>query len=301
MQLLHAHDDVDGLADLVAARPWRQLEAAGVSFARVVAGMLGDREPAVVDALIALARAVETDDPALRRTLLARADAATAATGDARRRAVVAELAGDAWRRGDVDAADELAGAVLAEASPREVETRARALYARAVADTIRCTPPALARARDEFGESAALAELCGRYRWAADALLRTGYAVSFHGGAVDEAIAPIERALALGAGGRSIAGRRAHLPRRCARQRRADDRRRGGLPRGAGHRRAPAGSTGDRVRLLGERVARRPPGRPRRHRRLARRGRASSRPLAGRGERRRVLPRRGRHALVAR
>ena len=199
VQLLHAHDDVDGLADLVAARPWRQLEAAGVSFARVVAGMLGDGETAaVVDALIALARAVETDDPALRRTLLARADAATVATGDARRRAVVAELAGDAWRRGDVDAADELAGAVLAEASPRELETRARALYARAVADTIRCTPPALARARDEFGESAALAELCGRYRWAADALLRTGYAVSFHGGAVDEAIAPIERALAL-------------------------------------------------------------------------------------------------------
>jgi len=196
---LHAAGDGEGIAAVLGRRPWTELEAAGISFARVVAGLIDERSSGGgVDLLVNLARAVEHGDPAVRRSLLAKADASTAAETGAIRRMVLAERAGDACRQGDLVGADQLVEQALAGASSAEVETRARALYAQGIADTIRCTPPALARAAAAFADSAALAELSGQYRWAAQALLRLGYSVCFHGGDIDAAIAPIEQALAL-------------------------------------------------------------------------------------------------------
>ena len=195
--LLYAGGDIDGIAAVIGARPWTELERAGVSFARLVAGLVGTPASAAAVALfVTLARAVEHDDPALRAEFLDLADRATAGTTDPLRRTVDAELAVAAVRRGDVDTASERADAALLGSA--EAATRARALYASAIAETIRATPAALTRAAAAFGESAALAELVGDPRWQADALLRLGYSVSFHGGDIDAAIGPIERSLAL-------------------------------------------------------------------------------------------------------
>jgi DNA-binding SARP family transcriptional activator/ATP/maltotriose-dependent transcriptional regulator MalT len=195
--LLYAGGDIEGIAAVIAARSWTELERAGVSFARLVAGLVGmPASPASVTLFVTLARAVEHDDPALRTEYLGVADQATAGTSDALRRTIEAELAVAAVRRGDVDTASARAAAAMRGSG--EAATRARALYASAVADTIRATPGALTRAAAAFGEAAALAELVGEPRWQADALLRLGYSVSFHGGDIDAAIGPIERSLAL-------------------------------------------------------------------------------------------------------
>jgi DNA-binding SARP family transcriptional activator len=200
--LLYAGGDIEGIAAVLGALPWTELERAGVSFARLVAGLVGPPATAESVALyVTLARAVEHDDPTLRGQYLDLADRATAGTNDGLRRSVDAELAVAAARRGDVDGASALATTALAASAiggTGEAATRARALYASAIADTIRATPEALTRAAAAFGEAAALAELVGESRWHADALLRLGYSVLFHGGSIDAAIGPIERSLAL-------------------------------------------------------------------------------------------------------
>jgi DNA-binding SARP family transcriptional activator len=187
------------LAEVVAERPWVDVEHAGVSFVRVVLTLLGGiDEIRNVDLLLTLARGVEQDDRPLRRDLLARANVLTSDEASARRREVVAELARDASRGGDFEGGDRLAHEVLASAAPSELRARAQALFASGMAETFRCTPVALAHAQELLREAAELSELAGEFRWASDALLRLGYAVSFHGGQIDAAIVDIERALAL-------------------------------------------------------------------------------------------------------
>ena len=199
VHLLHDAGDVDGLAEVLGGCPWAQLEAAGVSFARVVAALLGDDELARhPDVLVLLARAVEHGDRSLRRRFLELADRATAGSDGEARRMVLAELARDASRSGDFEQGEQLAHLALHGATRTEIVTRGRALYAWGMADTLRCTSTALARAADTLGEAATLHELAGEYRWSSEALLRVGYAVSFHGGAVDAALEQVERALAL-------------------------------------------------------------------------------------------------------
>ncbi|MGE3589834.1 MAG: BTAD domain-containing putative transcriptional regulator [Ilumatobacteraceae bacterium] len=199
VRFMHAQRDLEGLAEVVAERRWVDVEHAGVSFVRVVLALLGGiDEIRNVDLLLTLARGVEHDDRPLRRDLLARADVLTSDEATARRREVVAELARDASRGGDFERGDQLAHEVLTSAGSSELRARAQALFASGMAETFRCTPVALARAQELLRESAELSELAGEFRWASDALLRLGYAVSFHGGQIDAAIADIERALAL-------------------------------------------------------------------------------------------------------
>ena len=185
---------------------------------------------------------------------------------------------------------------------PREVETRARALYARAVADTIRCTPPALAHAPATSSARAPPSPSCaGVIAGPPDALLRTGYTVSFHGGAVDEAIAPIERGLAL--------RRRPDRSRAVVLTYLADVLDSAGRMTDAEAACREALGIGEACRdqrVIGYAcwAARGSP--PTRAItpapwRGSTRPCATSRPLAGRGERCGVLPRRGRHAPVAR
>lgn len=197
VHLLASANDGEGVALVIGDRPWTELEAAGVAFVRVVAAHADAPHTASsVALLVTLAQAAEHDDPTLRHELLAAAAAADHDDESLRRR-LSAELAYDAVRRGDLDECDRLVAVAMA-GPPGDVDTRARALLASGIADSIRVTPAALARARGALRESAALAELAGQHRWSAAALVRLGYGVLFHGGDIDGAIEPIEQALAL-------------------------------------------------------------------------------------------------------
>ncbi len=202
VHLLASAGDHEGVGLIIGDRPWTELEAAGVPFVRVVAAHAGTPWTASsITLLVTLARAAEHDDPTLRSALLAAAEQETirldGAADAVLRRRLAAELAYDAARRGDLEACDRLVTQALA-GDAGELDTRARALLASGIADTIRVTPAALARARNALRESAALAELDGQLRWSASALVRLGYGVLFHGGDIEGAIEPIEHALAL-------------------------------------------------------------------------------------------------------
>lgn len=197
VQVLYAADDRDGVAAVLVPLGWTALEAAGVSFARLVAGVVeGAQSVSVIDLLVALARAVQHTEPALRRELL---DAAAAhpALDPARGRVIAAERAIDCVFSGEFEAAGPLVVAAL-DSPALEPTTRARALYAAAVVENVKATAPAAADAARHLGEAAELAALVGEQRWRADALVRLGYAVHFHGGDVDAAVAPMAQALDL-------------------------------------------------------------------------------------------------------
>jgi DNA-binding SARP family transcriptional activator len=148
---------------------------------------------------LAAARVAELNDAGQRRAWLDAAVAAAKQNGvDAVARAAEAELAREAVRHGDLDRAHDLARSVLAAARPNEVATRGRALAALGHLATVRATPEALREAERHLEEAATLFHLAGEREWESDALLRLGYAVSYHGGRFERAVEQLSEALAL-------------------------------------------------------------------------------------------------------
>jgi len=210
------HHDREGIPPVFGGLHWTVLESAGVSFCRVLASLTRESggDPSVrAGLLLALARAVSHADPALRRELLDVADrvvgtdaidrvagaGAIDAVGAVEQlgREIAGELAVDAASCGDLDRVErEVARALAGERY--EPAARARALYASGLAETIRANEVSSARAAEQFAEAAELAALVGEQRWQTESLLRLGYAVHFHAGDIDAAIAAIDRALAL-------------------------------------------------------------------------------------------------------
>jgi len=196
--VMRSAGDLDGLADLFEERPWLELEAYGLPQVRAGLMLIGDQRLAARPQLLVKAAWVaEGRDPSARRGWLALADAATAP--ESRWRAMVdAELARDAGRRGDVDAAERIARVALQRAGSDDLVPRAKALLAWGMANTIRCTESSLAEADEQLTESAMLFRLVGETRWETDALNRLGYAVSFHGGRCVEAEQQMRSALSM-------------------------------------------------------------------------------------------------------
>lgn len=200
LALLSQAGDDAAVVDLLAACSWRQLAELGLGPTRVMLERLSEtavaRHP---ELLVQAARLAEQTDPALRRQWLERARALAAAGSDATtERAALAEMTRDAVRVGDERLAASLGVDVLSAAGPHELVTRGRVLAALGQLDTIRATPSDLAAAERKLEEAALLFRLAGERELEADARLRLGYAVSFHGGSFDRAIDQLHEVLAL-------------------------------------------------------------------------------------------------------
>lgn len=195
VRLLHSCGDPDGIADLVARRPWEELQQRGVAFVRTVVALTTGAGSAPHAAMyVQLATAVEHDDPDLARQLLAEAEHVADEAGRLR---LLGERAVAAAHGRRLDTATELATEVIDRGRPGTVAV-ARALYARGLAGATRATPSAISRARVDLEEAATTAELLGEYRWSSDALTRLGFSVHYQSGDVDLGIGVIKRALAL-------------------------------------------------------------------------------------------------------
>lgn len=200
LTLLSLAGDESAVADLLASCSWRQLAELGLGPTRVMLERLSESELARHPGLfVRAARLAEQLDPALRRSWLERARGLAAAGHDAvTERAALAEMTRDAIRVGDELLVESLAGAVLSSAGPEEMVSRGRALAALGQLDTIRATPSDLAAAEHKLEEAALLFRLAGERELEADALLRLGYAVSFHGGNFARAVEQLQEVLGL-------------------------------------------------------------------------------------------------------
>lgn len=200
LALLHRAGDTAGAVELLAVCEAGRLASLGLGPLRTAIETLGPeavgRHPEIY---VAAARVAELVDSRQRRDWL---EAAVAASDGAGRpdvaRAAMAELAREAVRHGDLDRAADLAASVLAGAGPDEASTRGRALVALGHLATVRATPDALVEASAHLEDAAALFRLSGEREWESDALLRLGYAVSYHGGRFELAVAQLSDALAL-------------------------------------------------------------------------------------------------------
>lgn len=196
--LLVDDDSRDAVAEVLADRPWIELDELGLAALRATLGLLGEtRLRRWPELLVKAACVAESRDPLLRTRWLGSA-ASVCDVGHPLRPTVLAEQARDAARRGEVDRAEALAVEVLSTAADGDVVARGRALLAFGQANTIRTTPVALARARAQLDEAVLLFRLAKERRWEADSLLWRGYAVSFHSGRFDDAAEELAQVLAL-------------------------------------------------------------------------------------------------------
>ncbi len=108
-----------------------------------------------------------------------------------------AELASDLVRDDDPEGGQSLAAAVLAETGPDEVRTRARLLEVLGKAAARYKDEEHLARAADELSAAAQRYRSLRLWRWQAYALMTLGAWVHLHRGAVDQAVAAFDEALA--------------------------------------------------------------------------------------------------------
>ncbi|MCU1390560.1 MAG: hypothetical protein JWL72_3898 [Ilumatobacteraceae bacterium] len=194
--LLAAEGDAAGLAELLAARHWSDLEALGLGTVRVLLDLVGD---AVVDhpqAVLNAVRAADRRDPVLKSSW---ATSAIAMCSDGPvRRGLQAEIAIETVRLGEIDRAEAGARAVLDAAQPSERVTRGRALIALGMAHAFRSTPQELRSAEIAFDEAIANFALAGEVRWQAYALERSAYLVAWKRGAYARAAEQLEAAITL-------------------------------------------------------------------------------------------------------
>jgi DNA-binding SARP family transcriptional activator/ATP/maltotriose-dependent transcriptional regulator MalT len=197
---LHMARDLEGVGGLLAGCSSRQLAELGLGPLRVLTEVLGsDHLVGHAGLLTRAARMAEQTDPPLRQQWLRQAvELATTAGDGVVRRAALAELTRDAVRRGDLAETERLATAALEGIGPGEEATKGRVLAALGQLDTIRANPAALLSAERRLEEAIMLFRLAGEREWEADALLRLGYAVSYHGGRFERALAQLGEALAL-------------------------------------------------------------------------------------------------------
>lgn len=189
-------NDHTALVHELAATPWQDLQRIGVTRLRALVDVLGadhvETEPRL---LFSLARVAEAAVELRWRTeLLDRAMAAARAQGDSTLElAILAERAGDAAIEGEVDAALEVSGQVLAVVSgsgdAMARGTRGRAALARGRAMAFRRDQrdrPEVARL---LAEAAFLLGAAGEPELEVMALTILGYAVQFADGDLDAAI----------------------------------------------------------------------------------------------------------------
>ncbi len=203
--------DAEGVAGLIAARPWQELTALDVSELRAYLSLLphdvASGHPA---ALVRVARAAESVGArAYRAELLERAASALPAPADGRLgREVAAEQALDLAVDGRSEKADELVSALLAAAGPDEIVVRARALHARGRAAAFRGDPASMLEAEQALLEAATLLRASGEREWQAAVLVDLGFHVLYARGEVDRAVKRLREALAaVPAGTRKWAG----------------------------------------------------------------------------------------------
>ncbi len=195
---LVASGDPEALAVTLAGRPWHELTSLDAGELRAVLATLPpdvvDRHPRV---LLAAARAAESSvHIAWRGELLGRAREATATRTDpVLEREVVSELAADASRSGDVDAAVTLASDVLRSAGPGEGRTRAVALTALGRAKAFSRDPVAMVEAVELLSEAAALLRQLGEPDLLRGDLQTMGYGIHFARGDLDAAIDALREA----------------------------------------------------------------------------------------------------------
>jgi ATP/maltotriose-dependent transcriptional regulator MalT/DNA-binding SARP family transcriptional activator len=204
LSLLELAGARDAVIDGIAALPWAELDAMGLASARVMVDTVGpiawERR---VELLVKAAWVADLRDPGTRSAWLDLAAAITeraSSTGTVHpwRATVLAELARSAANVADIDHAEALAHEALSLAEPGDVTARGRALLAVGHANTIRCTPASLAAAREQLEQAVVLFRLRRERQWEWQALLRLGYAVSFHSGRVADAAEQLGQVLAL-------------------------------------------------------------------------------------------------------
>ena len=171
LDLAELRTTLDLLPDVVlAAHPRALLEAA-----RIAADLTGERHRAeLVQRLVALPPA---DGPAAR--------------------AAAAEDALLLARRGEDEAAERVARAILGACGGGELVTRGRALLALGQALAFRNEPDAMAEAEQRLREAAAAFDAAGERAWRAAALTSLGYRVLFARGDLERAAEVLEAAAA--------------------------------------------------------------------------------------------------------
>lgn len=198
--LLHQLGDLDGMAELLACRPWGELGVLTTGELKVLVMVLGDTRLARwPEALRHAIWAIDTRDDDLRRSLVDRFVALAAASDDpVMQRAAAAEAAIELPRQGDAAGCLAQVARALDGIGPDELVTRARALYAAGHANTLLCTSASMAEADTQMEEATAIFTLLGERRWVADSLTRHGYNVSFQSGRIAVAFDQLSAALAL-------------------------------------------------------------------------------------------------------
>lgn len=186
------------LVDFLAALHWNELEALGIP--DLLAWIDGlDRSAFAIapELLVSVAQAVELAAPDRRREFL---DAALELS-DGRptvARAARVEIARVLYGSAHLDAAAEIAQAVLDELTDEEHSTRGRALLTLAGVSVYQCTPASLAKGADLYAEGARAFRVAGETRWLAESLARRGYTALYMAGSPREGEAEMRAALAL-------------------------------------------------------------------------------------------------------
>lgn len=198
LALLGRAGDRDGIAALLAERPWQELEALDLAELRAIIATLPPESLAAEPfALVQTARLAERKgDFELRRQLLAQALGLVSAPKQ--RREVEAELAATLAMLEPGDSVVRDAEALLETTDASEAVVRARALTALARVAAWRGDPGSMLLAERQLGEAAVLCRLAGETEWEAQTLTSLGYRVEFARGDLDQSITHMSAALAL-------------------------------------------------------------------------------------------------------
>ncbi len=197
LALLHRTDD-EGVAELIAGRPWQELGQLALAELRAILSTLSDEAIAAHPfALVQVARLAEQEvDLELRTELLERA---LGLVGDGpARREIEAELVSTNAIIDPSDKVEARSQAIVDQASGNETTARIRALSALARVEAWRGDPSSMLRAESRLAETAALCRIVGEVEWEARTLTSLGYRVAFARGDLDQAVTQMNAALAL-------------------------------------------------------------------------------------------------------
>ncbi len=196
-RFLTERNDIDGLAALLAAQHWTDLESLGHARLAHLVALLGDeqieRHPAAV---LGALQTIDAGRTELRTQWLARLDGIV--LDQPTERAVAVERDRLAYGGSNLVEVTQHCLSTIAAMGPEERVTRARALLVVGRAHAFFATPETYALAEEELREAATLFEMAGEQRWRMQALGMLGYNVLFHQGRFADAADVIETCLAL-------------------------------------------------------------------------------------------------------
>ena len=183
IELLLERDDLEGLAAILAARPWQELQRLDPAELRSLISVLPDSAIATWPRLLlSVSRAASAaGELRWRGELLERAaQSATLADDEVLKREIDSDRAALASVHGDIEAAKRLASVVLESAGTGEPATRARALSALGRVRAFERDAGFVADATRYSMDAATLARIAGEREILAATLLVLGYNVAF-------------------------------------------------------------------------------------------------------------------------